>query len=79
MLNMVYLPMSFLSGLWIPLSMLPHVLQQVAPIWPSYHLDMLALAAVGLRGDSAATHLLVLAGFTGVFLLLAIRRLHRHG
>jgi ABC-2 type transport system permease protein len=79
MLNMVYLPMSFLSGLWIPLSMLPHVLQRVAPIWPSYHLDMLALAAVGLRQDDLLEHVVVLAGFTVVFGLLAARRLRRHG
>jgi ABC-2 type transport system permease protein len=79
MLNMVYLPMSFLSGLWIPLSMLPHVLQQVAPIWPSYHLDMLALAAVGLPQGPLLAHVLALAGFAVVFALLAARRLRRHG
>ena len=47
-LNLVYLPMSFLSGLWFPLPMLPKVLQGIAPVWPSYHLDRIALAAVGL-------------------------------
>jgi ABC-2 type transport system permease protein len=79
MLNLVYLPMSFLSGLWIPLPMLPHVLQQVAPVWPSYHLNMVALAAVGVNDGPLATHLLVLAGFAVVFLGLAARRLRRNG
>ncbi len=79
MLNLVYLPMSFLSGLWFPLPMLPKFLQQLAPIWPSYHLDMLALAAVGMRQGSLLIHVLVLLGFTAVFLLLAARRLRRHG
>ncbi len=79
MLQLVYLPMSFLSGLWFPLPMLPKVLQQIAPIWPSYHLDMLALAAVGIHRDGLLTHGLVLVGFTAVFLLLAARRLRRVG
>ena len=79
MLNLIYLPMSFLSGLWIPLPMLPHVLQQAAPIWPSYHLNAMALAAVGMNDKPVATHLLVLAGFAVAFGLLAARRLRRHG
>jgi len=79
MLNLVYLPMSFLSGLWFPLPMLPKVLQGIAPVWPSYHLDRIALAAVGLGQAAWWPHALVLVGFAGVFLLLAARRLRRHG
>lgn len=78
-LNLIYLPMSFLSGLWFPLPMLPKLLQQVAPVWPSYHLDRLALAAVGMRQDALLPHVLVLLAFTGAFLLLAARRLRRYG
>lgn len=78
-LNLIYLPMSFLSGLWFPLPMLPKVLQQIAPVWPSYHLDRLALAAVGMPQDGLAGHVLVLLGFTAAFLLLAARRLRRYG
>jgi ABC-2 type transport system permease protein len=79
LLNLIYLPMSFLSGLWFPLPMLPKALQQLAPAWPSFHLDRLALAAVGLRQDAVLPHALVLLGFTGAFLLLAARRLRRFG
>jgi ABC-2 type transport system permease protein len=79
LLNLIYLPMAFLSGLWFPLPMLPKVLQQAAPLWPSFHLDRLALAAVGMRQDALLPHVLVLLGFTGVFLLLAARRLRRVG
>jgi ABC-2 type transport system permease protein len=79
LLNLIYLPMSFLSGLWFPLPMLPKVLQQIAPVWPSYHLDRLALAAVGMRQDALLPHMLVLLGFTLAFLLLAARRLRRIG
>jgi ABC-2 type transport system permease protein len=79
LLNMIYLPMAFLSGLWFPLSVMPKFLQQLAPIWPSYHLNSLALSAVGFEAGPRLPHVLVLAGFTIVFLLLAARRLRRHG
>jgi ABC-2 type transport system permease protein len=79
LLNMVYLPMSFLSGLWFPLTMMPAFLRQVAPAWPSYHLNALALSAVGFDTGARLPHVLVLAGFTAVFVALASRRLRRHG
>jgi ABC-2 type transport system permease protein len=77
--NLVYLPMAFLSGLWFPLSILPKVLQHLAPVWPSYHLDRLALAALGFDVNKLWLHILMLLGFTAVFLLLASWRLRRHG
>ena len=79
LLNMIYLPMAFLSGLWFPLSMMPKLLQQLAPIWPSYHLNVLAQRAVGFTTGAAWPHVLVLSGFTIGFLLLAARRLRRYG
>ncbi|QNN45450.1 ABC transporter permease [Thermomonas brevis] len=79
LLNMIYLPMAFLSGLWFPLHMMPAVLRQFAPVWPSYHLNALALSAVGFDSGARWPHVLVLAGFTVAFLLLAARRLRRHG
>lgn len=45
--NLVYLPMSFLSGMMIPLQVMPHALTRLAPIWPSYHLQQIALHVVG--------------------------------
>lgn len=79
LLNMIYLPMAFLSGLWFPLHMMPALLRQLAPVWPSYHLNALALSAVGFDTGARWPHVLVLAGFTMAFLLLAARRLRRHG
>ena len=79
LLNLIYLPMAFMSGLWIQLAMLPKFLQQIAPVWPSYHLDQLAMAAVGMNNGALLPHVLTLVGFTAVFLLLATRRLRRHG
>ncbi|MGH8160282.1 MAG: ABC transporter permease [Rhodanobacter sp.] len=79
LLNLVYLPMAFLSGLWLPLAMLPGALQRIAPIWPSYHLNQLTQAAVGLNKEPLLGHVLVLVAFAVGFLLLAARRLRRHG
>jgi ABC-2 type transport system permease protein len=78
-LNLVYLPMSFLSGLWVPINELPKVLQQLAPVWPSYHLHELGLAALDMRHGAVSGHLLVLLGFTAVFFVIAARRLRRYG
>jgi ABC-2 type transport system permease protein len=79
LVNMIYLPMAFLSGLWFPLSIMPKFLQQLAPVWPSYHLNQLALTAVGLGQEPRLGHVLALMGFTIVFLLIAARRLRRNG
>lgn len=78
-LNLIYLPMSFLSGLWIPLSMLPPPLQRIAPIWPSAHLQPLALRALGVGQLDPWPHILVLGAYGMAFLLLAARRLQRLG
>ena len=78
--NLLYLPMSFLSGLWLPLSILPDIFARLAPLWPSYHLGQIALAVVGRSsGGSVWLHLGVLVAFTAVFYLLALRRLQRVG
>jgi len=79
MANLLYLPMAFLSGLWFPLSVLPRFLQQLAPLWPSHHLNKLAQAAIGDGSATPWPHVLALLGFTAIFLLLAARRLRRHG
>ena len=77
-LNMVMLPMAFLSGLWLPLSILPNWLQNIAPVWPSYHLSQLALKVVGQgAGRSPWLHIAVLLVVTLVFAVLARGRLAR--
>lgn len=68
--NMIYLPMSYCSGLWVPVFLLPHWIQHLAQWLPSYHLAQLMLAAVGYGqpGDPVLRHVLALAAFTVVFL-----------
>ena len=76
LLNMLYLPMAFLSGLWLPLTLLPGILSTIAPVWPAYHLGQLALKVVGFdMGQPVWVHVLVLAGITVLFFVLAQRRL----
>jgi ABC-2 type transport system permease protein len=71
--NLVYLPMSFLSGLWIPITLLPNFLQSFAEFLPPYHLSQLALKVVGLdSGGSVGKHLAILTLFSIVFFGLAI-------
>lgn len=76
LINLIYLPMAFLSGLWVPLTMLPPVLQTTAPVWPAYHLAHIAQQAVGVgAGRPLGLHVAVLAVITAVFFVLARRRL----
>ncbi len=61
--NLLYLPMAFLSGLWLPITMLPQLLQQLSWLWPSYHLSQLGLKVIGQdQGHSGWLHLAVLLG-----------------
>lgn len=79
-INLVYLPMSLLSGLWMPLSMMPPVVSKIAVALPPWHLAQLALKTVGYdSGHPAWLHVAVLAVVTVVFFLLAQRRLRRNG
>jgi ABC-2 type transport system permease protein len=76
--NLIYLPMSLLSGLWMPLGVLPPFISKLAPLWPAWHLGRLALAAVGQApGEALPWHALALALVTVLFALLACRRLVR--
>jgi ABC-2 type transport system permease protein len=77
--NLVFLPMMWLSGIIIPL---PDMLERWMVIWPSFHLNQLALNLAGVEQfsfvplESAAG---VLIGVTVLFGGLAIRRLARVG
>ena len=71
--NLIYLPMAFVSGLWLPFEMLPPVVRAVSPFLPPYHLAQLALAAIGSgRGGSPLIHVAVLVLTTVVCLGLAV-------
>lgn len=64
-INLIYLPMSFASGFWMPITYLPHWLQKFAPALPTYHLAQLALGVIGMaQPGSSVQHWQVLAGYT---------------
>ena len=71
-INLIYLPMSFLSGLWVPLQFFPHWLQQIARVFPAYHLGQIALGIVH-QGNSGGLpiHLVYLLVFTAACLWFA--------
>jgi ABC-2 type transport system permease protein len=70
--NLIYLPMSFLSGLWIPFEVLPPAVKAIATFLPAFHLGQLALGAIGAgAGAPAWSHVAALAGFTLIGLGLA--------
>lgn len=76
--NGIYLPMAFLSGLFIPATMLPRVLQRVAPALPPYHLGQLALKAAGvLPATDAWVNAAALAAFAVAFSALAVMAYRR--
>jgi ABC-2 type transport system permease protein len=75
--NLIYLPMMWLSGLFMPL---PKSLQPAAPVWPAYHLLQLSLGALGQPAAGTAwVHVAVLAGLTLALSAVAVNRLARVG
>lgn len=77
--NLVFLPMMWLSGLFIPL---PDVLERWVVIWPAFHLNQLALAAAGVEQFVYLPPAIAAAVLLGVTVLcggIATRRLARVG
>jgi len=77
MANLIYLPLSFASGLFVPLNQLPVFIQNLAPYLPSYHYAQLAWSALGAGRESLWVSVLWLGGYTALFLTLAVRSYRR--
>jgi ABC-2 type transport system permease protein len=75
--NLIYLPLSFASGLFVPLDQLPGFVRTLAPFLPSYHYAQLAWSALGAGRESLGESLLWLACYTALFLTLAVRAYRR--
>lgn len=70
--NLLYLPMAFLSGLWVPLMAFPEWLQQAAVLLPPYHLAAIALHVVGAQpAGGILVHVGVLVVFTVACIFVA--------
>jgi ABC-2 type transport system permease protein len=72
--NLIYLPTAFASGLFFPLSLLPHFLQNIAPYLPLYRGAQLVWDSVGAptEGGSITTDWLYMGGYTVAFFALAL-------
>lgn len=80
--NLIYLPLSFASGLFIPLSNLPEVLRDLAPFLPTYHFAQLVWRTfgksedlaiiVGLSGQATGVHVAWMFGAFAVFGIAAL-------
>ena len=72
--NLIYLPLSFASGIFVPLTLLPGFIQQVAPYLPTYHFAQLAWSAVGANNaESLAGAAVWLGIWTLIFFAIALR------
>jgi len=70
--NLIYLPTAFASGLFFPLSLLPHFLQQIAPYLPLYRAAHLVWNAVGVPEDDITADWLYMGAYMVAFFLLAL-------
>jgi ABC-2 type transport system permease protein len=84
-INLISLPMSFASGMWLPVQLLPAAIQKIAVFLPAYHYAQLAVGRLGYsggigrvgQGEPALRSVTVLAAFTVASLLLARRGFRR--
>ena len=71
--NLIYLPLAFASGIFIPIAQLPDFVQRLAPWLPLYHYGELGWGVVGHADEPLSRSVLALAVWTLVFFALAIR------
>ena len=75
--NLAYIPMTYLSGLFFPV---PEAIRVLALVSPAFHLNQLALQAAGVAAIMPATmHVAALLGVTVLFSGLAAWRVARMG
>lgn len=80
-INVSFFVLSFASGIFVPLSQLPDVLQNIAPYSPFYLLGQLAWHAVGAQSGSIGNAVWLLALYGIIFFGLAVfafRREEQH-
>jgi ABC-2 type transport system permease protein len=71
--NLIYLPMSFIAGIFIPINQLPSAIQTVGKVLPLYHYSQLPLETVGQNTESLGTAAIWLLGWTIVLFGLGLR------
>ena len=76
-INLIFLPMSFASGIFVPIQFLPDWIRQIAPYLPTYRYAQFAWGSVGAKTDPVGTSLAWLAGWTLLFFVIAFRGYRR--
>jgi ABC-2 type transport system permease protein len=72
-INLVYLPIAFGSGIFVPINQLPDFIQTVAPYLPLHPFVVLAWDAIGFPTDqSVSTAVLILSAYAVGFFALAV-------
>ena len=71
--NLVYLPLAFASGLFVPPSQLPRFVQTFAPYLPTYHYGQLVWGSLRASTEPLGVSLAWLAGYGIAFFALALR------
>jgi ABC-2 type transport system permease protein len=69
--NLLYLPLAFGGGLWMPPSALPHAIRAISPYLPTRHYGEIVWAAAGARAVPFASWLWLL-GFGVLFGVTAV-------
>lgn len=65
--NLIHLPLAFLSGLAMPIEVMPAAVRSFAQVLPQYHLGQLALGTIGRASDpDAVRHIVALVAFTAL-------------
>ena len=70
--NLVYLPLAFVGGLWVPPHALPGAVETLSRLTPTRHFAELAWSASGSGGPFPVPSLAVLAGYGAVFAGVAL-------
>ena len=71
--NLIYLPMSFASGMFIPIQTLPDFVRAIAHYLPAYHYTQLVLGQFGVSQEALWHSALWLLGWGIVLFAIAIR------
>jgi ABC-2 type transport system permease protein len=75
--NLIYLPMAFASGMFVPVDQLPDFIRSIAHYLPTYHYAQLAYAPVHHADEALGWALTWSAGWSLVLFGLAIRAYQR--
>ncbi len=70
--NILYLPMAFVSGLWVPIQFLPGSVRDLALWLPPYHFSQLALHVIGASQERPVSfHVFAMVAAAAVFAAIA--------